>query len=75
MDRVNADTVRQLAKAADIRADEAQLTDLAQALNVLLAAIERCDALSPSLGSGEALPHHEPAARFTLTGGATDAEL
>ena len=67
MDRIGTETVRQLSLAVDIRPDEAQLGDLAQALEVLLKAVERCDGLD--------LAEHEPAVRFGLSGGAVDAEL
>jgi Asp-tRNA(Asn)/Glu-tRNA(Gln) amidotransferase C subunit len=67
MDRMTAETIRQLGVAADIRPDEAQLPELAQSLNVLLAAIERCDALD--------LVKHEPSTRFDASGGTTDAQL
>ena len=65
--RVTADTIRQLAAAANIRPDEAQLDELGQTLGAMLAAIERCDALNPA--------EHEPATTFKLSGGPIDAEL
>jgi hypothetical protein len=67
MDRIGAETVRQLSLAVDIRPDEAQLGELAQALDVLLNAVERSDELN--------LAEHEPTVRFGLSGGAVDAEL
>jgi hypothetical protein len=67
MDRVTADTVRQLAAAVGIRPEEGRLAELAGALGALLGAIERCDELN--------LVEHEPATIFRLTGGPTDAEL
>ena len=67
MARISDETVRQLARAADIRPDEAELGTMAELLEGLLVAIERCEELN--------LSEHEPANRFGLSGGATDAEL
>jgi hypothetical protein len=67
MDRVTAETIRQLGIVADIRPDELQTAELAQGLNVLLAAIERCDQLNLAPGPEEG---HEPVTRFDPSGGA-----
>ena len=67
MERISAETVRQLAAAAGIRPDERSLGGLARALEATIAAVEACDALD--------LAHHEPASIFRLSGGASDAEL
>jgi hypothetical protein len=67
LERFNAETVRQLGIAADIRPDEGHLQELATALEALLAAIEGCEALN--------LADHEPANRFELGEGKPDAQL
>jgi hypothetical protein len=67
LERFNAETVRQLGMAADIRPDEAQLQELATALGALVGAIEGCEALN--------LGDHEPANRFELGEGKPDAQL
>jgi hypothetical protein len=61
------ETVRELARAAGIRPDEAQLGALAAGLETMLASIERCETLN--------LAEHEPATSLRLSGGAADAEL
>jgi hypothetical protein len=67
LERFNAETVRQLGMAADIRPDEAQLQELAAALGGLVAAIEGCEGLN--------LADHEPANRFQLSEDNPDAQL
>lgn len=67
MERISAETVRQLAAAAGIRPDEQSVPGLARALAATIAAVEACDALD--------LSQREPASIFRLSGGASDAEL
>ena len=67
MERISAETVRQLAAAAGIRPDEQSLAGLARALEATISAVEACDALD--------LSQHQPASVFRLSGGASDAEL
>lgn len=64
--RITPDTVRQLAAAAGIRPEQADLAALAQTLGTMLATIERCEALN--------LAQHEPATTFRPTSGAADAD-
>ena len=65
--KITPETVRELARAAGIRPEEAQLGALAASLEAMLATIERCEALN--------LAEHEPATALRLSGGAVDAEL
>lgn len=61
MPRITPEVVRQLARAADIRPRDEDLPELASGLEVLLAAIERCEALG--------LAAYEPVTVFDLDTG------
>jgi Asp-tRNA(Asn)/Glu-tRNA(Gln) amidotransferase C subunit len=67
MARITQDTVRQLAVATGIRPADDELAPLADALDAILTAVDRCEELG--------LDQHEPATGFRLTGGAPDAEF
>ena len=65
MERITAETVRQMAAAVGIRPREERLEAIGQGLAGMLAAIERCEQLD--------LAAHEPATTWQL-GGADDGQ-
>lgn len=65
--RITPETARELAAAAGVRPDDSSLEEYAKTLGIMLAAIDRAEALN--------LAEHEPCTSLRLSGGPTDAEL